>query len=159
MRLRPWKTSQLMVNITDKEFSGVMRLGCTRSLVGFVAFLPTASWLCYALPKSFNDESQVGDVRMCGNVCVSIVVAWGPNVLVGCNHPVPTRQACMRGRDRGSGSSLTHIPVARSNTRRRLGSFSTAATSREAGRPCRTCPVQVIVSNLTRANAVRHPWG
>jgi hypothetical protein len=52
-----------------------------RSIVRFVASIPTVSRLCYALPKSFNDESLVSDASMCRNVCASMVVAYGPNVL------------------------------------------------------------------------------
>jgi hypothetical protein len=70
-----------MVNMTNDEFSGVMQLGCARSIVRFVASIPTVSRLCYALPKSFNDESLVSDASMCRNVCASMVVAYGPNVL------------------------------------------------------------------------------
>ena len=97
-----------------------------------------AIMLCIA--ESFENESPVGDARLCRNVGASIVVG-GVRTRRSCWLKWPfANQTSVYAQSGSRKRKPPHkLPVAggyRSHTRRRLGSFSTVARSRETGRPC-----------------------
>jgi hypothetical protein len=101
--------------------------------------------LCRALPESYHDELQDREPQTCVQA-----LWWRRNKTssMDSNHRLPIIHPRPNGKDRGSGSSFTRFAACHESiraVRRRLGSFGTTTTSREAQRPCRACtPIRLL---------------